>query len=98
MPPAVASTGFPGRAAAGPGEAEVEESLVHLVDVEEEDVVRLLEETLVDEDLADLAHLVEEERGAPVLDEELVPFRVGKDVAAEPEHLVELHALLIGRQ
>ena len=62
---------------------------MHLVDVEVEDVVGALEEAVLGHHGADLAHLVEEQRRAPVLDEELVPLGVREDVAAEAEHLLE---------
>ena len=62
---------------------------MHLVDVEVEDVVGALEEAVLGHHGADLAHLVEEQRGAPVLDEELVALGVREDVTAEAEHLVE---------
>ena len=86
------------RRAARPRQPEVGERLVHLVDVEVEDVVGALEEAVLGHDRADLAHLVEEQRRAPVLDEELVPLGVREDVAAEAEHLLERLPLLVGAE
>ena len=86
------------RAARRPRQHELVECLCDLVAAELEDVLLVLEEPVLREESAELAHLVPEPREEPVVAEELVLLDVGEHGAREREQLLEGLARLVVEQ
>ena len=66
---------------------QVVQRRAHLVAVQEEDVLAVREEAVRHEDVAELAHLVPEDRVVPVLHVEVVVLDVRVDRARELDEL-----------
>ena len=86
------------RAAGRPGEEQLVERRRDLVAPELEDVLGVLEEAVLREQRAELAHLVPPARQEPVVAVELVLLDVREDHPREPEQLVERRARLLVEQ
>jgi hypothetical protein len=81
-----------------PAGQQVVERVVDLVAVQVEDVLRVVEEPVRAEDLAELADAVPEDRVVPVLDVEVVVLDVRIDAPREADELVERGPVVVGRE
>src|SRR5208282_4183453 len=85
--------GSDGRHAGSPRQHDIDQGLIDFVMLQVKHVLALIEHALAFEQRAELANLLEESSGKPMLAVELVILDVRKYHMAQPQHLIECIAL-----